>query len=138
MKGITRLMINDFKLMQLGYDFAGYKINKEKDLSFHHLIIPHRDCKKKGLGDGYYYWNGAILVQNTSHNYFHTIEKIDYDVFCSITSELIDINFKGYLDVNNLKCIDDILNNFEKEHCGDYTKNGKKLIKEEFTKRIKI
>ena len=50
MKEIVKLMINDFKIKQLGYDFMGYRFNKSIDLSFHHLIIPHRDCKKYGIG----------------------------------------------------------------------------------------
>ena len=29
MKTITRLMINEFKIDQLGYDFMGYSINKQ-------------------------------------------------------------------------------------------------------------
>ena len=45
-------------------------INKN-NLSFHHLIIPHRDCRTLGLGEGYLEWNGAILNQNTSHDYLH-------------------------------------------------------------------
>ena len=137
MKEITNLMIHDFRLMKLGYDFAGYSIKKKQDLSFHHMIIPHRESKQYGIGDGYVYWNGAILVQNTSHNYLHAIEKVNYDVFTDITSELIDINVKGYVDKENLRHIDDILTQFEREHCGDRDSKGKLLIKEEFTRRFR-
>lgn len=137
MKTITNLMINDFKLMKLGYDFAGYSIKKKRDLSFHHMIIPHRLSKQYGIGEGYVYWNGAILVQNTSHNYLHAIEKVDYSTFLDVTSELIDINIKGYVDKTNLRHINDILNQFEIEHCGDRDSKGKLLIKEEFTRRFR-
>lgn len=113
-----------------------YEFSKTQQLSFHHLIIPHRHCEKYGLGEGYLWWNGVILRQNTSHEYLHVIESKDIDRFNAITSELIDENIKGYLDQENLLAIDDILNSFEKEYSGTYTKKGKLLIKEEYTRRL--
>ena len=132
MREVTKLMIKDFKIMKLGYDFMGYKVNRTKDLSFHHLIIPHRESKSYGLGEGYLYWNGAILRQNTSHDYLHIIEKIDPEIFYELTSEMIDENIKGRLDIDNLKRIHDLLLYFEREHDHDRTKKGKLLIKREF------
>lgn len=85
MKEITKIMINDFKIMKLGYDFLGYKVTRKQDLSYHHLIIPRRTCKDAGIGEGYLYWNGAILRQNTSHDYLHIVEKIDPDIFYELT-----------------------------------------------------
>ena len=139
MKEITKLMIKDFKIMKLGYDFMGYKVNRTKDLSFHHLIIPHRESKSYGLGEGYLYWNGAILRQNTSHDYLHIIEKIDPEIFYELTSEMIDENIKGRLDIDNLKRIHDLLLYFEREHDHDTSKKGKLLIKREFvTGRVNL
>ena len=139
MKEITKIMVNDFKIMKLGYDFLGYKVNRKQDLSFHHLIIPRRHCKEAGLGEGYLYWNGAILRQNTSHDYLHIIEKIDPDIFCELTSEMIDENIKGRLDTDNLKRIHDLLLYFEREHDHDTSKKGKLLIKREFvTGRVNL
>ena len=139
MREVTKLMIKDFKIMKLGYDFMGYKVNRTKDLSFHHLIIPHRESKAYGIGEGYLYWNGAILRQNTSHDYLHIIEKIDQDIFCELTSEMIDENIKGRLDIDNLKRIHDLLLYFEREHDHDTSKKGKLLIKREFvTTRIPL
>lgn len=135
MREITKLMVNQYKIMKLGYDFMGYTIKRKESLSFHHLIIPHRNCKELGLGDGYLKWNGSILVQNTSHDYLHVIESIDYDIFTILTSEMIDMNVKGYLDIDNLKRISDILKNFEKEHCSDRNKKGRILIKDTYTQR---
>ena len=132
MREVTKLMVNDFKIMKLGYDFLGYKVNRKQDLSFHHLIIPRRHCKEAGLGEGYLYWNGAILRQNTSHDYLHIIEKIDSDIFYELTSEMIDENIKGRLDIDNLKRIHDLLLYFEREHDHDTSKKGKLLIKREF------
>jgi len=138
MREITKLMIKDFKIMELGYDFLGYKVNRTKDLSFHHLIIPYRESKNYGIGDGYLYWNGAILRQNTSHDYLHVIEHIDFDMFSYVTSEMIDMNIKGYLDPQNIRNIHDVLDQFEREHCSDVNHSGKKLIKDIYTRRIKF
>lgn len=139
MKNITEQMIKDFKIMKLGFDFMGYKVDKKQSLSFHHLIIPHRESKNYGIGDGYLYWNGAILRQNTSHDYLHIIEKIDPDIFYELTSEMIDENIKGRLDIDNLKRIHDLLLYFEREHDHDTSKKGKLLIKREFvTGRVNL
>ena len=139
MKEITKIMVNDFKIMKLGMDFMGYHVNRKQDLSYHHLIIPRRHCKEAGLGEGYLYWNGAILRQNTSHDYLHIIEKIDPDIFYELTSEMIDENIKCRLDIDNLKRIHDLLLYFEREHDHDTSKKGKLLIKREFiTGRVNL
>ena len=139
MKEITKIMVNDFKIMKLGMDFMGYHVNRKQDLSYHHLIIPRRHCKEAGLGEGYLYWNGAILRQNTSHDYLHIIEKIDPDIFYELASEMIDENIKCRLDIDNLKRIHDLLLYFEREHDHDTSKKGKLLIKREFvTGRVNL
>lgn len=132
-------MINEFNIKKLGYDFMGYKVDRTKDLSFHHLIIPHRESRAYGIGEGYLYWNGAILVQDTSHEYLHRIEQKDPEIFLGITSEMIDQNIKGRLDVENLRQIRSMLEYFEREHCSDRSKKGKLLIKEEYIReRIRL
>ena len=138
MREITKLMIKEYKLMKLGYDFMGYDITNKSNLSFHHLIVPHRNCKAMGFGEGYLEWNGAILNQNTSHDYLHLIEAKDYDMFLAITNELIDENIKGHLDIDNLRRIHDILKCFEREHSNDRSKKGKILIKQEYMRRRKF
>ena len=139
MREVTKIMVNDFKIMKLGMDFMGYHVNRKQDLSYHHLIIPRRHCKEAGLGEGYLYWNGAILRQDTSHAYAHVIEKIDPDIFYELTSEMIDENIKGRLDIDNLKRIHDLLLYFEREHDHDTSKKGKLLIKREFvTGRVNL
>ena len=134
MREVTKLMIKDFRIMKLGYDFMGYQVKRKESLSYHHLIVPRRLCGQKGLGEGYLVWNGAILVQSSSHDYLHVVESRDYDRFLAITSEMIDENIKGHLDIDNLRRIADILRSFEKEYCSARTKKGKMLIKEEFIK----
>lgn len=131
MKEITGQMVKIYNIKY--FDFMGYDIKRKESLSFHHLIVARRYCKQQGLGEGYYLWNGAILVQNTSHDYLHTIEHIDYDVFCALSSEMIDMNIKGCLDIQNLRQIKDILLYFEREHDRDRNKKGRLLIKQEYT-----
>ena len=130
MKEITKEMIKDFRIRELGYDFMGYTLQKHDIYNFHHLIIPNRD------GGPLERWNGAILCGKTSHPYLHLIESKDYDIFCKITSEMIDMNIKGYLDKDNLKRIDILLKQFESEHSSDRGKKGKILIKSEYKNRI--
>lgn len=129
MKEITRDMITEFKINKLGYDFMGYAFRNNKELSFHHLIVAHRYCKKMGLGDGYLKWNGAILKQSTSHDYLHLIERIDEEIFWLLTSEMIQENIKGELNIENLKRIRELLLYFESKHQKDEDDKGRKLIK---------
>lgn len=129
MKSITRLMINIYNLKKI--DFMGYSFTKN-NASYHHLVVPRR------LGGPETIDNGAVLNGKTSHPYLHRIESVDLDMFNHITSEMIDINIKGYLDIYNLRKIDDILTQFEREHSSDTTKKGKLLIKEEYTRRVKL
>ena len=127
-------MYKEFKIKKLGYDFMGYPEQQKDLITFHHLIIPHTYCKEQGLGEGYLRWNGAILY-TTPHEYLNLIEAKDYEIFLAITSEMVDMNFKGYLDKENLHYIDDALKYFEHEYCSATTKKGKPLIKEQYLHR---
>ena len=139
MRDVTKALYDDFKLKDLGYDFMGYVIERKQDLSFHHLIIPRRLSKQNGIGEGYCYWNGAPLVQCTSHEYLHLIESKNLGAFNAITSEMIDIKAKGFIDKENLVNIRQILLEFEEQHKNDRSKKGKILIKREYiTKRIEL
>lgn len=131
MKEVTKLMIDEFKIKELGFDFMGYHLQKGDIYTFHHLIVPNRN------GGPIARWNGAILF-STPHQFLNVIEAKDMDAFCYITSQMIDMNVKGYLDIENLRNIDDVLCQFEREHCSDRTKKGKMLIKEEYTRRAKF
>ena len=136
MKKITKEMILYYKLKDIGLDFAGYPFEDLDELCFHHTVISHKMCKELGLGEGYWQWNGSILVQNTIHQYLHTIEHYDYDRFLAIKSELIDENTKGYIDLNNLLNINDILRGFEREYCGTRNRKNNLIIKEGYTRRL--
>ena len=132
MKQVTKLMINEFKIKQLGFDFMGYELQKGDIYTFHHLIIPKRE------GGRMTRQNGAILCGKTSHPYLHTIEAKDYDMFSYITKRMINENIKGSLDIANIRRIHQVLEVFEREHCSDRTKKGHLLIKECYTRRKKL
>ncbi len=137
MREVTKLMIKKYALNKLKYDFMGYQFENIAELSFHHLLLPHYICKEEEIGcNGYFEWNGALLVRNTAHDYLHVIEKYDLDYFNILTSEMMDMHVKGYLDYNNLKYIDDILKCFEREYSGKHNKRGEIIVKEEFTRRL--
>lgn len=139
MREITKLMVNDFNLKKLGYDFAGFHFNKTNELSFHHLIVPHRDSRSFGIGEGYVYWNGAILVQNTSHDYLHLIERINRPMFLAITDELIKENIQGYVGIDNIRRIHSVMEEFESRYGDVKSKKGKLLVKREYVEnRIKF
>lgn len=129
MKTITREMIKIYNIKSLGYDFMGYTFNNLDELSFHHLIVPKRDCRKKNFGNGYFIWNGAILNQDTAHNYLHLIERIDRELFLRITKYMIEENKNGKIDIDNLKRIREILLYFEDEYKNEKDRKGKLLIK---------
>jgi len=127
LKHITKLMINEFKIKKLGYDFMGYSLQKGDSYTFHH-IIPKRK------GGKYTRENGAILF-TTSHEYLHKIELYEISLYDYIQQELLDINHKGNVDTINVKRIQDILKYFEDRYKNFSNSNHKKLIKETYLKR---
>lgn len=135
MKEVTKLLINNFKIKELGYDFLGFSIQKESILSFHHLLLSKEYCKKAKLGKGYWYWNGVILCQDTAHEYLHLIQKNNDELFRYITSELLDMKIKGYLDKKNLIAIGQILDYFEYQHIEEKDDKGRYIIKEKYLNR---
>ena len=50
-------------------------------------------------------WNGAVLVQDTSHEYLHVIERLDRDRFDYITHFMVTMNINKKLDKYSLKQI---------------------------------
>ena len=122
-------MINEYGIKELGHDFMGYSLQKGDIYTYHHLIVPRRN------GGPITVQNGAILCGKSAHPYLHLIENYDYDRFLAITSEMIDQNIKGYLDIENILYIYDILESFEREYSVKRNKKGKEIIKPEYTLR---
>lgn len=129
MKDTTKLMIEMFYIEELGYDFMGYTKDGNGDYSFHHLLVPRRENGNCTIQ------NGAVLFRKP-HDYLHIIEDYDLDIFYAITSEMVDMNVKRYLDTKNLLKIDDLLKCFEREYCGKRTSHNNLIIKEEYTRRL--
>ena len=134
MKQVTHEMIEIFKINKLKYDFMGYTFKRTNELSFHHLIVPKRECKVQGLGEGYLFWNGAILKQDTSHDYLHIIERIDRKCFEKITEILVYENQMRKLDKESLLRIRELLLSFEERYKYEETKGGRRLIKSQYMK----
>jgi hypothetical protein len=130
MKEITKLMTDKFKIMEIGIDFMGYRVTKENSLSFHHLVQPKRRGGKDEIE------NGAILVRNSSHDYLHIIERIDRKYFRFITEEMIKENKLGFIDMDIIRKIDEILLEFEDKHREDSFKKGNLILQDVYVRRL--
>lgn len=130
MAKITEIMIREFKILELGYDFMGYSLNKGDIYTYHHLMIPNRE------GGQASFENGAILCGASSHPYLHAIEEVDYGIFYELRKEMIEMHKKCCIDIENLKKINALLCQFERENCSAKLKNGRPLIKEQYTIRF--
>ena len=124
-------LIRDFKLQKIGMDFMGYDF-KLQGSSYHHLIVPRR---KGGLVT---YENGAVLMQATAHDYLHTIERYDLDLFNCITLAMQNQKEKERIDIDDLKYIKDCLQYFENHYSGLTTKKGKPIVKRMYITKRKI
>lgn len=124
-------MINDFKLQKFGIDFMGYEFAL-RGSSYHHLLIPRRH------GGQVTYENGVILMQDTAHNYLHTIERYDEELFNCITGAMVDEKWKGHLDISDLRYIKDCLQYFEGNYSELMTKKGKPVVKQMYITKRKI
>lgn len=127
-RSVREEMIRLYQLKRLGFDFMGYTFSNKGQLSYHHLIVPKKYGGKSTIE------NGAILRQNTSHDYLHKIELTDREIFELITNRMIEMNRNGKLDVENLRIIRDLLLYFEREHDHDTLNSGKLLIKREYVR----
>ena len=127
---VKKLLINQYHLQELGYDFMGYSLQKNDIYTYHHLIISAR------AGGATSVENGAILCEKTSHEYLHLIEKSERDIFVAITNEMINMKKKGHLDLYNLKVIHDLLCLYEYEHGEDENEFGILTIKPKYKIRL--
>ena len=118
----------DFDLHKLGYDFMGFYFDEKKELSYHHIKPRHY----KGNTT---YDNGALLNRHTSHNYIHTIEEMEFQVFIELSQVLMDEHKVGKITPEHLREINMLLSFFEQKYNGKYTKRGNLIIKEEYVRR---
>lgn len=125
---LTERLFYDFDLHKLGYDFMGYMFDSKKELSYHHIQPRHYGGKTT-------YDNGAILNRCTSHNYIHTIEEMDFQLFIELSQILKDEHRAKKITPEHLKEINMLLTYFEQKFDQQYTKRGNLIIKEEYTRR---
>ena len=130
MEKVTNIMINEFKIMDVGLDFMGYRVTDTKKLSYHHLLVPKRRKGKATIE------NGALLIRDSSHDYIHIIERIDRKIYEAITREMLDENQKRKIDMDNIKRIDELLMEFEEKHKDDTLKKGNLIIKDVYKRRL--
>lgn len=124
MDATLKTLINIYNMNDI--DWMGYKLQER--FSYHHII-------KRCHGGERTFNNGAVLYIS-SHSYLHTIEYYDLDKYLFINNILKDINNQRTMPTTEqLKQIDYILREFEKEHDGETSTRGKILIKEEYKKR---
>ena len=124
MDATLKTLINIYNMKDV--DWMGYKLQER--FSYHHIV-------KRCHGGERTFNNGAVLYLS-SHSYLHTIEYYDLDKYLFINKILKDINNQRTMPtMEQLKQIDYILREFEKEHDGETSTRGKILIKEEYKKR---
>lgn len=130
MSRLRERLYKDYKLEELGYDFMGYEFSSKKELSTHHIIPRHTNGQTKKN-------NLCILNRNTSHNYIHLIEDIDYKIFLQVSKYLMEQVKNGKIGIDELKRIDELLCFFEDKYKKEVSRNGLLLIKDSYkTKRI--
>jgi hypothetical protein len=128
MRRLNDKLFYDFNLHKLGYDFMGYYFDDKKDISYHHIQPRHYKGKTT-------YENGALLNRTTSHNYIHTIEEYEFDLFIELSQVLKDEHKCKAITKEHLEEIRAILECFEHKYNQQYTKRGNLIIREEYTRR---
>lgn len=127
MGSLANRLFYDFELHKLGYDFMGYYFDDKKEISYHHIQPRHYKGKTT-------YENGSLLVRETSHNYIHTIEEYEFNLFIELSQELI-AEHKDGITKEHLLAIRQMLEFFEQRYKDMYTKRGVPIVKEEYTRR---
>lgn len=128
MKQITKEMIIMWNMSNI--DWMGYEVRNRREYTYHHIF-------KKEYGGLETFNNGAILSGESSHPYLHIIEMKDLEMYIYLNNLLQKINEQRCMpNKQQLITISECLKSFEREHCSDRTKKGKRLIKEEYTRRI--
>src|SRR5690554_4932292 len=86
MKPITKKMVRIYKCVDDCW--LGYKITKSNYLTFHHI--------KKAEHGGLYTLDNGALITNIGHNYLHTIEYKDLEIYLRLNQFMKAINEQGH------------------------------------------
>lgn len=126
---ILDLTVYQFGIRKLGYDPMGYILEKNDQLSYHHIIPVFYGGKTTSE-------NCCPLIADKSHAYIHVVERYDPKLFWEISYEIMAMKEKGYIDQANLMAIHQMLNDFENRFDGEYNIKNHLIIKPEFKVRI--
>lgn len=130
MKEIVRQMIEIFHMDNI--DWLGYELQDGDTFNFHHIL-------DKNKGGREIIDNGAVLINNTSHQYLHVIEYKDFDMYLYLSNILLSINNQRTMpNKQQMLAIESLLQQFEREHCSDVNAKGKPLIRERYLKRVNV
>lgn len=125
MDATLKTLINIYNMNDI--DWMGYKLQER--FSYHHIV--------KRCHHGERTINNGAVLYLSSHSYLHLLEYYDLQKYIFINNILKDVNTQRYMPTEEqLKQIDYILREFEKEHDGEVSTRGKVLIKDEYRKRI--
>ena len=121
MNNTLKTMIKIWNIKKM--DWLGYE-NDER-YSYHHL-------KKKSDGGKTTIENGSILHQST-HQYLHTIELYEYDMYLRLNQILKDVNKQRTMTTKEqLEEIKFILLSFQRLYEHKENSRGKLIIKDEY------
>lgn len=122
MSNILSLMLRIWEMGSM--DWLGF--DSTDRYSFHHI-------QKKSDGGKTIISNGAVLHQNSSHPYLHTIEYYDLDKYVFLNKMLKQINDQKHMPTKEqLEQIRYVLLEFQREYEGKQSGRGKDIIKKEY------
>lgn len=122
MSDILKVMLKIWDMNTM--DWMGF--DNDDKYSFHHIV------KKCDHGETIIS-NGAVLHQNSSHPYLHTIEYYDLDKYIFINKILKEINEQKYMPTKEqLEQIRMVLLEFQREYEGKTSSRDKPIIKKEY------
>ena len=122
MSDILKVMLKIWDMNTM--DWMGF--DNDDKYSFHHIV------KKCDHGETIIS-NGAVLHQNSSHPYLHTIEYYDLDKYIFINKILKDVNNQLRMPTKEqLEQIRMVLLEFQREYEGKTSSRDKPIIKKEY------
>lgn len=122
MSDILKVMLKIWDMNTM--DWMGF--DNDDKYSFHHIV------KKCDHGETIIS-NGAVLHQNSSHPYLHTIEYYDLDKYIFINKILKDVNSQLSMPTKEqLEQIRMVLLEFQREYEGKTSSRDKPIIKKEY------
>ena len=127
MNSINKLVIKQYNILKVGFDFMGYRVTDRSQISIHHFVKRENGGKDE--------ISNCSAIMRIPHDYLHIIEEIERSKYIVINEQMMIENRLGKLDIDCMRRIDEILCEFEDKHSDDCTKSGKLLILDSFKER---